>query len=246
MIHQIENFVYDAGQPSAMQMWELIDYVDKELLLFGDRKKRSDRIIAQLNNNKSLSYHNLNHLTHVLKVGLQLFGDQACDWDTEKSPCLMALAFHDIIYVPGNTDNERRSADFFKEVALQIDDEEIERIYNNILATKHDALPTSESARLTCDIDLIGLSASPDVFRSNSAAIRKEYPDVSDFVFYNKRIDFMRSMLNRGYPIYTSEIFQNDPYLRQLESKARKNMDNEILECILELAILETRDNNRS
>jgi predicted metal-dependent HD superfamily phosphohydrolase len=74
-----------------------------------------------------------------------------------------ALFYHDAIYDTHASDNEELSAELATAVLNDyvLGDSEPERIASLILATRHDAVPVSEDAKLLTDIDLSILAAAP-------------------------------------------------------------------------------------
>ena len=81
-------------------------------------------------------YHNHNHLTNLEK----LINEDTSLKNEDKALLLIAAAYHDIVYVPGNTTNEEESIEIFREAAansrfFKDEIEAIEKIANIIKAT---------------------------------------------------------------------------------------------------------------
>lgn len=92
----------------------------------------------------------------------------------------LALVFHDAIYEPGRTDNERRSAELARAVLSEcaIEESDLAAIQRMILATRdhlHEGreLPPDEQAML--DIDLSILGSEREAYARYAAAIRDEF-----------------------------------------------------------------------
>jgi predicted metal-dependent HD superfamily phosphohydrolase len=129
----------------------------------------------------------------------------------------LALWCHDVVYVPGASDNEPLSADWFRRWA----DEHIaarERICDAILATRHTNMPNELDARFACDIDLAVLGAPRSRFRDDGARLRAERPDVDDRTYDLQERAILGNLLARPR-IYFTDFF----YLR-CEAGARANL----------------------
>jgi predicted metal-dependent HD superfamily phosphohydrolase len=105
----------------------------------------------------------------------------------------LALWFHDAVYAVRNHDNEEQSASW-----AQASNERAglpnavgERLHRLILATKHDAEPTSRDAALLVDVDLAILGAAPERFDEYERQVREEYSWVPGFLFRRKRREIL-------------------------------------------------------
>ena len=95
-------------------------------------------------------YHTLNHIRHCLR---EL--DRAATLITDPDAVEMALWFHDAIYQPGAKDNERRSADLFRQWSgARADPVFQQRVDDLIMATTHQEPPDQGDAKFLVDIDL--------------------------------------------------------------------------------------------
>jgi predicted metal-dependent HD superfamily phosphohydrolase len=221
---QIQNAIYDSDQPSSKDALRLLDHVDTYADVFFDLNNKHI-IIEQLEKNRQLFYHNLNHMFHVVNAVNGIFGNRKEYWNHDTRALALGLFFHDIIYVPGATDNEKRSAKFLHDVAYDPEDDTVVLAKQVILATKHEAVASEEVCRLACDIDLIGLAAHPVVFNANSEAIRKEFRLLPDSIYIPGRIAFMSKLLQRD-KIYVSQRFTSQ--FAGFEAMARNNIANHI------------------
>ncbi len=88
-----------------------------------------------------------------------------------------------------------------------------------MLATRHDAVPESDDARLTVDIDLAILGAPPARFAEYEEQVRREYAWVPQRVFDNARAGILRRFLERP-SIYATTLFRE-----RLDSTARSNLE---------------------
>jgi len=220
---QIQNSVYDGSQPSTKDALRLLDDIDTWLNV--EIQKHKTALAEQLEKSHQLSYHNLNHLFHAVSIVQELFGKDQGYWEPSTHALVLGLFFHDIIYVPGATDNEERSVKFLHDVAYDPEDDTVVLAKQVILATKHEAVASEDVCQLACDIDLIGLAAHPVVFNANSEAIRKEFRVLPDSVYIPGRIAFMSKLLQRD-KIYVSQRFTSQ--FAGFEAMARNNIANHI------------------
>jgi predicted metal-dependent HD superfamily phosphohydrolase len=159
-------------------------------------------------------YHTLRHLAHCFK---QL--DTVRSLMDDPDAVEVAIRFHDVVYEPGATDNERRSAALFERIARGCCERSfVHRVAKLILATTHRTAPQSRDAEVLCDIDLSSFGAPWDRFLSESAALRAEQPQSSDERFYAGKLVFLRALLERPAIFYT-EFFRS-----RFESSARNNI----------------------
>jgi predicted metal-dependent HD superfamily phosphohydrolase len=104
------------------------------------------------------AYHTLEHLTECFA-----WFEQVRPLARHAGDVAFALFYHDAVYDTHASDNEDLSAELATAVLNDYvrGDSEPERIISLILATKHDAVPVSEDAKLFTDIDLSILAAAP-------------------------------------------------------------------------------------
>lgn len=135
-----------------------------------------------------------------------------------------ALFFHDAIYDTHASDNEARSATLAGDVMMEYvrGDSDTERVKALIMATKHDAVPRNDDARLLVDIDLAILGAEPDRFDEYERQVRREYEWVAETAFRAGRLKILEQFLARPR-IYGTEFF-----FGRLESMARENLSRSI------------------
>jgi predicted metal-dependent HD superfamily phosphohydrolase len=133
----------------------------------------------------------------------------------------LALWYHDAIYDPHCSDNEHRSAKLFEKAARQqnLPEETTQRIIAMILATSHDALPTTLETQLLVDIDLAILGAEATRFTEYEAQVRQEYSWVSDAMFRQSRRSILEQFLAR------SVIYSTDYFFQHFEHPARRNIE---------------------
>jgi predicted metal-dependent HD superfamily phosphohydrolase len=139
---------------------------------------------------------------------------------------LLAVWFHDAIYdttaSPG--DNERQSADWMTEVltAAGADAAIVHAAAQMIRWTACHLEPEIPPAFQTLlDLDLWGLSASPDIFGRQSTAVRSEMSHLGDEQYSRSTIGFFERLLQRP------RLYRTDSFAR-FEKAARQQVTNEI------------------
>jgi predicted metal-dependent HD superfamily phosphohydrolase len=136
----------------------------------------------------------------------------------------LALWFHDAIYDPTQSDNERQSADLAAQflATANIPTESRTRIRSHILATTHHFAPESPDAALVVDIDLAILGQSEATYALFEQTIRQEYEWVPIAIYRHKRTEVLQSFLQR-------ESIYSLPWFRQCyELTARRNVEQAI------------------
>lgn len=136
----------------------------------------------------------------------------------------LAFWFHDAIYKPFSSTNERDSADWAMDFLRvnKAQPQQLERIEALIMATCHNGEALDDDMQILIDIDLSILGARADIYHEYENNIRKEYRRVPGFIFKKKRKALLQTFL--GQPkIYGSKYF-ND----LLEEQARDNLERAI------------------
>ncbi len=166
------------------------------------------------------SYHNLDHLRHVLDVVDDLRAE-ASGIDAVE----LAAWFHDAVYDVHRRDNEEQSATLACDtltscgVALQLA-EEVARLVR--VTALHDPGPADRNGAVLSDADLAILAADPPDYSSYAAKIREEYHHLDEDVFAAGRAAVLRRLLDRP------SIFITAQARRRWESTARANMVAEL------------------
>jgi predicted metal-dependent HD superfamily phosphohydrolase len=146
---------------------------------------------------ESRAYHTPRHLEECFEQFA--LAAHLCEHSGEVQ---VALWFHDSIYDTRSSQNEERSAAWA----------------TSVLATRHDAEPASEDARVVVDIDLSILGASPDRFDEYQNQIRREYSWVPEPAFRQARTEILRGFLARPFLYHTLLLRE------RLEARARSNL----------------------
>ena len=158
-------------------------------------------------------YHDRQHLAHCLE---QL--DLANGLIVHPEQVEMAIWFHDIINEPGASDNEQRSADYFRELATGLTDPEfIDAVVDLILVTTHRESPVELDQQFICDIDLASFGCPWECFIRDSDAVKAEFRGTEE-EYYRGKKTFLLAMLQR------SRIFLTDFFNGRYEQQARENI----------------------
>lgn len=159
-------------------------------------------------------YHGEQHIAHCMEQ-LDLAGDRVQNSDQVE----MALWFHDIIYHPGQQDNEARSARCFRELASGAMDETfINAVVDLILVTTHRWTTDETDQQFICDIDLASFGCNWERYIRDIECLKAEFPG-SNQEFCRGQRGFINGMVLRP------KIFQTDFFNRLYEQQARENIE---------------------
>ncbi len=158
-------------------------------------------------------YHDREHLAHCLD---EL--DLAATLVAHPDQVEMAIWFHDVINEPGVSDNEQRSADFFRGLGGTLLDTEFSNAVTDlILVTTHREKPPIPDQCFICDIDLASFGCPWECFLRDSSAVKAEFTGTEE-EYYRGKEAFLRTMLGR------SRVFLTDFFYRRYEQQARENI----------------------
>jgi predicted metal-dependent HD superfamily phosphohydrolase len=160
-------------------------------------------------------YHTLQHLRECLE-----------NFDTVRTSAQhpaeieLGLWFHDIVYDPRRDDNELRSAEWARTALSEhgASAEIGERVYELIMATRHDAPPQGADTALLVDVDLSILGAERARFDESNEQIRAEYAHVPEVDYRQGRRRILNSFLARP------RLYSTEHFYRELEVRARENL----------------------
>lgn len=161
------------------------------------------------------AYHTANHIRDCLaQFDLSRNTTQPAD-EVEA-----AIWFHDVVYLPGASDNEDRSADLARSTLEEFGvwPEVTGQIARLVLVTRHVTIPTEPDAALVCDIDLSILGRPPREFAGFERRIRREYAWVPEAVYRGARSEILGGFLARG------SIYQTSYFRDRYEAPARANL----------------------
>jgi predicted metal-dependent HD superfamily phosphohydrolase len=153
-------------------------------------------------------YHTTHHIAHCL----QEF-DRVKSLTGHPDAIELAIWFHDIIYQPGQGDNEEKSAETFLGFATSVlKPETCNLVKQLIMATLHATEKVDHSdSRLMIDIDLSGFALPWKDFLRDSQNLCAEMPDITEDEFLRRQTWFHQRLLERpGFFLteYFSEKFQ--------------------------------------
>lgn len=160
-------------------------------------------------------YHARQHLEECLAQF-----DAAIDLAVAPGEVELALWFHDAVYDPRGSGNERLSADWAaRELALcGMGEQVIRRVDELIMATCHTASPNGQDQQLLVVIDLAILGASPERFAEYDRQVKAEYAWVPEALYEAKRKEVLSGFLAHG-SIYNTARFRD-----RYEAQARANL----------------------
>jgi predicted metal-dependent HD superfamily phosphohydrolase len=165
------------------------------------------------------SYHTIQHLDECF-ASL----DEARHLAHKVHEVELALWFHDVVYEVRGQDNEERSASWARDAAIQqgVARSVAGRVHQLVLATKHNATPTSADAALLVDVDLAILGAAVERFDEYERQVRQEYSWVPSLLFRRKRREILQAFLARPH------IYSTDHFRGRYEVPARANLARSI------------------
>lgn len=186
----------------------------------GHRSHSIRDIVIKRYLSSGLAYHNLEHIHYCLQL-LQRFKALA----VHPTEVAWALWYHDIVYNPRRSDNEKKSAALARKHLAEMNVKGalfLGGVHDLIMATKHKGGIVTPDCALMVDIDLAILGASREGYDRYASAIRKEYSFVGHKSFKKGRAAVMQSFLDRA-TIYHTPDFQH-----HFEARARENIAREI------------------
>jgi predicted metal-dependent HD superfamily phosphohydrolase len=160
-------------------------------------------------------YHGLDHLLDCLA---RL--DESSAVGEQRDLAEAALWYHDLVYRPGASDNEARSAELARAAlveggAPQSMADEVARL---VRLTDHVAPPEDAVGELVCDVDLSILGRPAGEFEEYERRIRAEYHQVPDPLYRAGRARVLAKLLSRD------PLFRTDYFRRRYEDSARHNL----------------------
>jgi len=160
------------------------------------------------------AYHDAEHIAECLA-----WFDRVRDLAERPAELEVALFFHDAIYDPLASDNERRSAEELRRLARAagIPTEAVERIAGLIESTATHGAGSGDTALLS-DIDLAILGSSPARYARYERDVRREYAAVDGGSYQKGRAQVLRGFLERV------EIYRTPRFAARLEAQARDNL----------------------
>ena len=168
---------------------------------------------------KKRYYHNLDHLTYMLRLAKEHW-EEVEDWDV----LLFSIFYHDIVYNVKRKDNEDKSAKLAadKLALLGLESKRIDRCKSQIQATKHHELSEDSDTAYLIDFDLAILGDTWEKYSVYARNVRKEYSIYPDFFYNSGRKKVVESFLN------SERIFATKRFYQLREKEARRNLLKEL------------------
>lgn len=139
-------------------------------------------------------YHRFAHIEHCLREF-----DGALARDPPADEIEMAVWFHDVVYVPGATNNEQRSADWFAHYGhAEMASAFVDRVCELIMITTHRRLPEGIQQAWVTDIDLSSFGLPWPQFLRDTRHVRAEQAELSDAAYYAAQGRFLRGLCARA------------------------------------------------
>ena len=137
-----------------------------------------------------LPYHNFSHALDVYSAATTLgFLEETMEED--RFMLRTAALLHDLIVVPGRTDNEERSVELSESYLPRIgySSSEVQRVGQIILATKMPQQPKDHLEQILCDADLDNLGRLD--FLELGEKVRTELGIPADDKWYHRQWEFL-------------------------------------------------------
>lgn len=165
---------------------------------------------------KNRYYHNWIHIEAMIK-----------SWSQYKNQLenpvevLLAIYYHDVIYISTRNDNELKSAEFAESELQNAPKINTKIIYDLILCTKNHEANTNDQKWLV-DFDLQILGKEWEIYELYFKQIRKEYRIYPNFMYNPGRKKALEHFLEKEV-IYLTSVFRD-----LFENQARENIQKEI------------------
>src|SRR5699024_1670509 len=163
-------------------------------------------------------HHDLTHLEEV-RAGLQTLRADGLEFDAR--PVTLAAWFHDAVYRPFRSDNERASAELARRLLTGDPDRaEVARLVE--LTASHDPGPGDRNGIALSDADLAVLGADPVRYDAYAQNVRAEYRWVPGPIYRRRRRALLAAFLAR------EQLFASTPACDRWEASARANLAREL------------------
>ncbi|OUS26469.1 hypothetical protein A9Q99_18210 [Gammaproteobacteria bacterium 45_16_T64] len=163
-------------------------------------------------------YHTFDHLSQMLwQLDLADITCVSVRW---------ATFYHDAYYIPGDPENEQRSADLARNHLLLMGVEEkiIHDIEEMIIATKTHTASKDDNEDLCAllDVDMAILGVANKDYAAYCEKVRLEFSVIDEALYRAGRKRFLESVLAQD------RIYLTDYFFSEFELQARKNMEREL------------------
>lgn len=163
-------------------------------------------------------YHTLSHLSHFFEE-LDKVKPQILDWDC----CLMAMFYHDVVFLPTRNDNEKSSSDVaaITLALLGIPSEKIEKCQQLIMATKKHLKALDSDTNFFTDADLAIIGSEEKLYKAYLNKIEQEYYYLSEEHYRVGRIKVIDHLLGMD------QLYKTQHFFVKYEQQARRNLKEE-------------------
>ena len=158
-------------------------------------------------------FHNLDHIRDCLGRF-----DEVKSLLRDPDAVEVALWFHDAVYVPGDPDNEQRSAEFFLARSNGAEPAFRRRVCGLILTTRHERRTGGNDRSFIEDIDLAGFGAPWEAFMRQGDLLREEFAAQTDAQYHAGQVFFLERLKRRHW------FFATDYFRIRYEAKAQANL----------------------
>lgn len=185
---------------------------------------RTHKLAKGIYERNELQYHNWQHINKMLYlIPSEMSGIAGL------SSLVDAIVWHDVFYVPGGIENERRSSDLFS--ILNPNATNVELVDSLIMTTRDHTLTLESSPLMDAenlilhevmiDLDLYGLADPWQEYVATGKKIRQEFNVYDDEQFLEGRLKFIKRFLDKPF------IFQS-AFFSDREVAARHNLEKEL------------------
>ena len=159
-------------------------------------------------------YHSGEHIEHCLRQF-----DMVRERLDEPRAVELAIWFHDLVYEPCASDNERLSAERFATLGKDcMPAAMLAEVVRLIRATEHCGADAEGDTAHLLDIDLSSFGLPWDLFWEDSQRVRQEFAHLDDEQFYPAHLAFQWRLLARP------RLFASDYFFDHYELRARDNI----------------------
>ena len=158
------------------------------------------QFVKNIYDQNHLPYHNMNHIMDCI-YNFNNFLYINLNDKSKIYNFLLAILYHDIVYRPGESDNEELSCQFFEKNNKDLDKQDIEYVKKIIMSTK---IPKSYNPNLSVeekimhDVDYSGFGLEYTKYLENSVKILSEYAHIAPLdVLRKQRYEFLNHTNNQ-------------------------------------------------
>lgn len=198
------------------ERWQIL--LNDSHIVLDETSETCFEVLCKLYQEPHRYYHTFDHLSQMLwQLDLADITCVSVRW---------ATFYHDAYYIPGDLENEQRSADLARNHLLLMGVEEkiIQDVEVMIIATKtHQASDDdSEVLRSVLDADMAILGVAEKDYSAYCEKVRLEFSAIEETLYCAGRKRFLESVLAQD------RIYLTDYFFSEFELQARKNIEKEL------------------